>query len=187
MWVPFPYVGDLLLFIQGDSAPYCVNWTIKLRPEDFSRSGLRFAGRARVEKYERHAELRHEIEESYYRDAGVRTVRLTSLDIDRTFVANLRMLFGWHSQEISVEQANKNRALEIYRDAIDGPTPAYQLVLKVANVIGASEVDAKAMLYQAIWRRELKVELFSPLLIDQPLVNQKSDPIRVYDQFVRSA
>src|SRR3546814_21110397 len=33
--LPFPYLGDFLVFLTDEQGPYCVNWSVKARYEDF--------------------------------------------------------------------------------------------------------------------------------------------------------
>jgi hypothetical protein len=184
-WVPFPYCGDLLLFLQDAEGVYCVNWNVKLRPEDYSRPGRRMIGRTRLAPLEEKADLRHKIEDAYYRDADIRTIRVTSQDIDHGLVANLRAIFGWHSRAMSAPALAKARAIEMFRDSIGGTKTAFQVAEEVAKATGVSVHDAKAIMYQAIWQRALSVDLFAPLLMDRPLAKSERDPIDVYADWFR--
>jgi hypothetical protein len=73
----------------------------------------------------------------------------------------------------------------MFRDSIGGDKPAFHVAEEVAKATGASAEDAKAFLYQAIWQRQLSVELFAPLLMDQPLARPDRDPLSVYADWFR--
>lgn len=184
-WVPLPFVGDLLLFLRDTDGPYCVNWNIKLTEEDYLRPGPRPLGRVRRRQPEPDAELRHLIEEALYEAAGIRTVRVTGSQLDADLVANLRDLFGWHGRERTASEQQRLEVLELLRAAIDGPRPAYQVVKEVAAKTSLTDYDVMVELYQAIWRRELRVDLFSPLLMTKRLVREREDPLQRYENWFR--
>lgn len=179
-WVPLPYIGDLLLFLMDAYGPYCVNWNIKLTQADFLRPGPRPLGRARLRDPDPSAEIRHLIEEAYYGDGGIRTVRVTGTQLDESLIANLRDLFGWHGREQNATEAQRLAALQMLRNGIDSDQPAYLLVREAARTIQLAEYDVMVVLYQAIWRRELRVDLFSPLLMTKRLIAEREDPLQRY-------
>lgn len=184
-WVPLPYVGDLLLFLRDADGPYCVNWNVKLTEEDYLRPGPRRLGRVRRRQPERDAELRHLIEEALYAAARIRTVRVTGTQLDADLIANLRDLFGWHGRERTASAIQRLEILELLKSAIDGPRPAYQVVREIAAETTLTDYDVMVELYQAIWRRELRVDLFSPLLMTKRLVSEREDPLQRYGHWFR--
>lgn len=179
-WVPLPYIGDLLLFLRDSNGPYCVNWNIKLTEQDYLRPGPRPLGRVQRRQPDPNAELRHLIEEALYREAEIRTVRVTGTQLDEGLVANLRDLFGWHAREQVASATQRLAVLEMMRAGIDGDRPAYQLVREAASATKLADYDVMVVLYQAIWRRELRVDLFSPLLMTKRLVAEREDPLQRY-------
>ena len=110
---------------------------------------------------------------------------MTGVEIDPGLVANLRELFGWHWRCTSAPAAAKAVAIEMYRQSIGGTKAAFQIAAEVSKVTGASIYDAKIFLYEAIWNRELIVDLFAPLLIVQPLTASRRDPLVVYSEWLR--
>lgn len=179
-WVPLPYIGDLLLFLRDAKGPFCINWNIKLTEEDYLRPGPRPLGRVRRRQPDRNAELRHLIEEALYREADIRTVRVTGTQLDGDLIANLRDLFGWHAREQVASETQRLAVLEIVRAGINGDRPAYLLVREAASATKLADYDVMVVLYQAIWRRELRVDLFSPLLMTKRLVAEREDPLHRY-------
>ncbi len=184
-WVPLPYIGDLLLFLRDQKGPYCVNWNVKLTEADFFRPGPRPLGKVRRD-FEATAELRHLIEEAHYREGNIRTVRVTGSEIDGSLIANLRDLFGWHGREQTASEPQRQAAIEMLRAGIGGDRPAYMLVREAAQATKLADYDIMVVLYQAVLRRELRVDLFSPLLMTKQLVAEHEDPLNRYaDWFAR--
>lgn len=184
-WVPLPYIGDLLLFLRDEEGPYCINWNIKLKEMDFHRSGPRPLGKVRRRDPDPNAELRHSIEEKHYESGHIRTVRVTSPQLDESLIANLRDLFGWHGRKHQASETQQQDAMEMLRAGIGADLPAYELVRSVAMATQLSEYDTMVMLYQGVWRRELRVDLFSPFLMTKRLVAEQEDPLLRYAAWFR--
>lgn len=183
MWVPYPYIGDLLLFLQDQDGPYCVNWSIKLHPEDFDRPASRADPIRNPSVAAHRVQARHEIERVYYEDAGIRTVRIAKTNIDLHVVTNLTQLFGWHLQAVPLDEGQRAEMVTKYETALElGITPIDvigQLILRHRY----RREDCLAVLYQAIWTRRLRIDLFRPLLVDRPLRPEKRDVIKVYAEW----
>lgn len=179
-WVPLPYLGDLLLFLRDEQGPYCVNWNIKLTDADYLRRGPTALGRLKRRALDPGAELRHLIEEKYYAAASIRTVRVTASQLDADLIANLRDLYGWHSREVIASETQRHTVIEMMRERLDDERPTYLLVKETAKATSLSDYDVHVVLYQAIWRRELRVDLFSPLLMTKRLSSEREDPLQRY-------
>lgn len=179
-WIPFPFVGDLLLYLRDDEGPYCVNWTIKLTEEDFCRRGPRPLGRARTRSPDPQAELRHKLEEQYYADAGIRTIRVTGKLLDFHLIANLRDIFGWHGRDIDVDTLVQSIVCDWYRNRIDGCITGYDLTQQAAKHFKITQYAAKTILYRSVWKRDILVDLFKPFLIDRPVQPIARDPLVTY-------
>ena len=182
-WVPLPFVGDLLLFLHDPEGPYCINWNIRLTEADYLRPGPRPLGRVRRPDPDPRAELRHQIEETHYAGAAIRTVRATGAQIDRQLAANLRDLFGWHGRAHQASLDQQHLIKGIMSAGVGEDTPAYLLVRDAAKAAQLPEYDVLVVVHQAIWRRELLVDLFSPLLMSRPLRRQCVDPLQHYSSW----
>lgn len=75
--------------------------------------------------------------------------------------------------ETSGEQ--RSDVLERLREAIGVDKPANFFVRKIAMDCKLSIRDVIATLKQSIWRRELRVDLFRPVLMDKPLRPEVKD------------
>lgn len=179
--VIFPFIGDLLWAMRSKNGHhYCLNWSVKDSEDAFKRplEGKRYTipnGQI-TEK----VLMRHEIENCYYQDAGIRTVFLASESIDKNVVANLRQLFLHHARKISISQEEQDEITERFRMCIASETPAYELIAKLIGAGKYSLDDCRNILYQAIWFRRLKVNLFEPIIINRPLKPEENDILEVY-------
>ena len=175
--VPVPYIGDLLLFLEDASGPYCVNWTVKASQEDFYRPRHRLMGRPDKQEESASSDLRHQIEEIYYQSAGIRTVRISRDMIPRDLAYSLRDVFCWHSRRTRLSEEQRTQALNSYRAAVGSQEVAFDAVKRVASDLNTDLDSAKATLYQLIWKRQLRIDLYKPILMDQPLSVETLDPL----------
>lgn len=187
--VPFPWVGDFLLFMTDKDGPYCVNWTIKDDAEDFEKSMTK--DRPVRDPFEDQVaeQARHAIEEIYYLDAGIRTVRVCSSTLPKRLTHNLRELFILQDLDVQIDADVKKTIVDRLHGCLLTGRPPIDAMLALRSQVTLSILDLKAVLYQAIWRRELRVDLFGdPLYIDLPLPREKVDVLRHFGHmFAREA
>ena len=179
--VPDLYVGDLLLFLQyPDGAPYCVNWNIKGERGDFSeqrRSDLK--GFETQRKHRLKATRRQQTEREYYAAAGIRTLELSPECIDLNVRQNLNFLHKWQGHPFDPEAGIADDFDAEVKEAVCAGTPAAPIVSRYASKWGARD-QFLGRVFQRIWYRALKVDLFSPLLIDRPFFPQTRDVLIEY-------
>lgn len=179
--VPHPYLGDLLLYIQPQgSAPYALNWTVKLSSMDFDevdRGSLKSL--AKQKEHREKARLRHALEEAYYHSAGIRTVRVSRDLLDPVLVANLDLLYGYHDRDISLESNLLEDFSHDIRDCVSHGRPVASVALMYGRRWGRRDLFL-TQIYKDIWERKLPVSLFDPILIDHPLVTDAADVLQVY-------
>lgn len=178
--VPFPLFGDLLLYLQGKNGPYCVNWTVKKTRQDFELPfGKKPLGRSRSAAIEsEHA--RHQLEAVYYQQGGIPTFRVTSEEINSELVKNLEILAVWSKQEVVLGADQKQEILDVFKVGMQLERPAHLCAFDYVAKNRADIMQVKAVLFQAIWSREICVDLFSPVLFDWPLVPEIRNPLDVY-------
>lgn len=180
MWVPFPYIADLLLFMADDGGPYCINWTIKAEPQDFDRPPPRGAPTRDPHAAVLRTQARQEIERVYYEEAGIRTVRVAKTDINEHVAANLRHLFGWQQQVVPLQPEQRAEMLLKYEVAIDLGVAPSDMIGQLMLRYRCRREDCLAVLYQAIWSRRMRVDLFKPVLPDKPLQPERHDVLTEY-------
>lgn len=183
----FPWVGDLLWAIKLDERVYCVNWTVKATAEDFDKTTLKRNHTLTSAEEIRNALARHEIEQVYYADAGIRTVRVTGDRLDRHVAANLRQLFLHHSRSLSLNSERREEIVQKFHSALDLGIPPSE-VIRLLMSQGCCTLDqGRSLLYQVIWNRELRVDLFRPVLIDHPLNPEVRDVLDVYSDWFKES
>ncbi|KFN50789.1 hypothetical protein N790_14965 [Arenimonas malthae CC-JY-1] len=107
-------------------------------------------------------------------------MRVTASQLDADLISNLRDLYGWHSREMIASETQRHAVIEMMRERLDDERPAYLLVKETAKATSLSDYDVHVVLYQAIWRRELRIDLFSPLLMTKRLSSEREDPFERY-------
>jgi len=179
--MPFPYQGDLLLYMNGrDGIPYAVNWTVKDREEAFRERRSSKAKTPVQQKQDRdHAELRTELEKAYYASAGIRTVQVSLDKVEPAVIANLDMLFVVHGIPLSHDPALLDEFSADVKEAVLAGNPVAYVAIKYGARWGKRD-QFIARIYQDIWNRKLSLNFFSPILIDHPLSTDGGDLFSIY-------
>lgn len=172
---PFPYIGDLLLFLEDEKGPYAVNLPVKDKYNNFRRRGPHPQGKPRKDVDDEGAIARQLLEKTYYDDADIRTQLVAGEAIDFDLRCNLSDLFGDHALFIDVDDEVRRQIMELYKTAIGADVPAYVVACAAAARYKLTSRDALALVRQGIWRRELRVDLFRPILMDRPLRPEVED------------
>jgi len=188
MAIIYPYIGDLLWAIRnGKNKLYCVNWSIKDNVSVFKRPIEQLVELRSEVNPARVSELleRHELECAYYEGAGIRTVLLGSNEIDSHVVHNLRHLFLHHRNETGLPLPEQMDMLERFRRCIETGLPPANLITHLCGTGRYSFEVCRDVLFQGIWSRMLRVDLFSPILIDRPFRPEERDVLEVYADWFR--
>lgn len=180
MILPFFYFGDLLLFIEDDSGVYAVNWNIKCKEEGYRTRHPHQFKAAQDPRDDINVINRHLIEEAYYSDAKIRTQRVTKERFDFDLRCNLLDLFLDHSIEIQIERESRQRAFDLFNQAIGAHVPASIVCRELSAQFSVSLRDAVALLKQGVWERKIRVDLFRPFLLNKPLHPEREDPLVRY-------
>lgn len=178
-FAPFPYICDLNLCMVDEIGPYLLNWPVKDKFEDFKRRGPK-KSRARPDEDDPAVVRRSMLETVYFEDAGVRSQQVVGRDIDFQVRCNLRDLFLDDSFPTTIDEPARLEIVAQFREAIGMDVPAYLLALKVSRERRIPDREVIAILKQAIWMRELRVDLFQPVLMDRPLREERQDVLVRY-------
>lgn len=179
--VPYPWIGDLLIFLADEHGPYCVNWTVKATAEGFSGSIGSDRPVRDPKKDASKSCARHAIEEMYYRDAGIRTVRVTRKDIPDALDGNLRRLYLSLGYKVDLPTDTRRRVLDRLQGCLLTGQPPFEALLAMSRQFDVDVPALKAFMEQAIWHRQLRVELCGdPIFADRPLVPERTDVVRKY-------
>ena len=186
--IPWPYIGDLLLFLEDESGPYCVNWTVKNDAAAFRRRGS-YRGKPVLPGSEDPGViLRHQVEALHYGAAGIRTVEITPKMFARHVIDNLRFLFLYHGWPIAADWHVRQRIVSTFTSTIGTRQSIFQTSQALMSETGLALDVIYTVLYQAIWRRDVEVDLFTAILPDLPLQAPTLDVCEHYASlFARTA
>jgi len=177
--IVYPWCGDLLWAIQqSDGNIRCINWNIKDKASAFNHKSSAAPSPSPISLL-----ARYEIEAAYYASADIKTVSVANEHIDEHLSANLRQLFLHHGRKISVTEDLRQEVIDRYRSALKLEIPASDVIAYYAERNIFSVDDARTVFYQAIWNRDLRVDLFKPVLINIPMRPEKRDVLDVYQNW----
>jgi hypothetical protein len=184
--IAFPLLGDLLWYFHDEQGPYCVNWTVKLTPEDFDRpfNAARLSPQQRIEAEAAHI-ARGRVEDELYRQVNVPTIHVASSDIPKHVALNLRQLYVWQSRYANLEVELQEEVVETLIARIPKGVPMFETLRFFLNRFGGTFYDYQVVLYQAIWTRKLRVDLWTPVNIDQPVHPQEKDFMKFFAQWFK--
>jgi len=186
--VVFPWLGDLLWAIRStEDRMYCVNWSIKGKAEEFCQKSTR--GLKRNPSFVTVQELlaRHEIEDFYYKSGKIPTYRISGDGIDWHVANNLRQLFLHHRRSIGLAESQRQALLASLQQGLELGTSAADVIRIVAARRGVAFDDCRSAFYQMVWNRELRLDLFSPVLIDRPMKAEVRDVVQEYADWFKVA
>lgn len=179
----FPWIGDLLWAVRKQNGQiFALNWSIKSDYEDFKRS-LFLQKKTRANNILSTGLMeRHQIEKYYYIDANIRTHFVSDQLFDKNVIANLRQLFLHHATIITLPDELEVEIFESFKLAFEAGIAPSQVIKKFVENQKVSPFECRDILYQAIWNRELRVDLFKPILVNIPLRHEKNDVVDVYQE-----
>jgi hypothetical protein len=179
--IVFPYVGDLLWAVRGaNGGYYCINWSVKDSESAFKRPFQYQRLITRTDQVSEGPLARHELERTYYSDAGIRTVLVAGDAINEHVRSNLRHLFLHHSRAITINEAEKLELLARFQSCLETGTPPSELIVRLTGAGKYSLEDCKNIFYQGIWHRRLRIDLLRPVLINRPLHPETQDITELY-------
>lgn len=179
--VVFPYVGDILLAVTDKNArTHCVNWSIKADEESFKRPISNVRVSRRVATHEEEVLARHELERTYYADAGIRTIFLATSTLDNHVTNNLRFLYAYAQRPLHLNMERQDELESRFQACLETDIPVTALLPPLMGAGKYTLPEIQTCLFQAIWARRLRVDLFRPVLIDRPLHREERDVLSVY-------
>lgn len=177
----FPYIGDQLWAIRGGACgTYVVDWNIKDTYKAFKCPPPRVNGKPRRDQESRTALARHEMQTAYYGDAGIRSIEVAGEALDFHVAANLRQLFLHHRRQVDLPSELKEEILAKFCAALATGVPPIEIVMIYSESDHCTIHQCRDLFYQFVWTRELRLDLFQPVLIDRPMRPEERDVIDVY-------
>lgn len=178
---PFPYVGDLLLFLEDWNGAYVVNWNIKDSVNSFSLSRPR-TGKPQTPNNQG-AKNRNALESLYYQDGEIPTRKLSGAQLDFELRCNLKELFGAHLHQIKIPCELQPEIENSFLSVVGSRLPADKLCIELATKHRLDVEDLVHFLKQCIWSRKVRIDLFKRFLMDKPLRPEVQDPLEVYSDW----
>jgi hypothetical protein len=180
--VPFPFIGDFLLFLADSAGPYCVNWTIKGHKSEFSNRLILSDKPPRSPQKEQSAiEMRHAIEERYYLDAGIRTVRIVDRDLPANVILNLRSLLVMMHKAPVLEVVPYTELCERLQASVGTQQSPMDILLSMVHRYDLPLEALRSAFARALWKRDVRAELMADaIFVDRPLRVERRDPVQVF-------
>lgn len=175
---PFPYLGDLLLVMEDEAGLYCVNWTVKKTAAAFSTP---IGNRLRASRYRERAHarssLRHALEAEYFADAGIPTIQVSEDVLDRLLIVNLTTLLAWSARPLPSDFAKREEVWEAFRAVVGTKTALYSVLPALQSRYELTRQDCLRLFYEGVYRRKIRIDLYSPMLVDRALRPERRDPL----------
>lgn len=186
-WATGLLLRDLLLFLEDDLGPFCVDWDIKRHDGDHGKPGPSPAHQRGSAGRIHSAAAKDAIYVECMRELGIGTVRVAATQLPRLLKNNLCRLAFAHSQDINLSPAQFAMALDMFREAIVKGIPPNEVIDDLGQR-GVPHDQARRVLEQGVWYGQLRIDLFSYWVNDEPMVPERQHPLDVYsDWFKRRA
>jgi hypothetical protein len=93
---------------------------------------------------------------------------------------NLAQILLWSKRKHSFSEKKNREIVNCFKEAIGTNVPGMSLVHDLARVNDCKTSEIKTVLHQALWNKQIRIDLFQPFHIDKPLLPEKRNPFAVY-------
>lgn len=173
--VPFPWVGDFLLFLHDRNGPYCVNLTVKQSESDFEVPRVGIKASTDVKKSAIKERIRHQVEKHLYNSVGIPTIQIAGDKLNMVMVSNLMQIHGWSSRKHPFNESQLEEIVDYFRRAIVAEISAAEATYYLCKENDYKKEDVKTALYQGIWKRKIRIDLYQTFFFDKPMVAEHRD------------
>ena len=112
--------------------------------------------------------------------------QVVGMSIDFHLRCNLRDMFLDETYRLSVDAATCLELIDEWNQTVGADIPAYLTAYRLSKSFKLPPREVTAILKQGIWNRQIRVDLFQPVLMDQPLRPEVEDVLVKYaDWFTR--
>jgi len=177
---PFPWIGDFLLFLLDEQGPYCINLTVKATEADFHVPSVGVKLNTDMKRAAMQEEIRHRVEKILYDDVGIPTIRVAGDQLNTTLRANLEQIHGWQRRAHPFDESQHEEILARLREGMWSGLSGLEVIHHLIVEHNYSLYDLKIVMYQAIWKRQLRIDLYQYFFIERPLIPERKD---VLDEF----
>lgn len=174
--VAYPLLGDLLWYFHLPNGIRCVNWTVKDEEDDFEKP---FEGnwpprKATASQIEA-AKARPLIEAATYQEAKVPTVRVSLSSIPRHLRENLRAIYKQLKYRCALEDSVRRDFIGDLNLQLVNGVSIFETTRAYLARYGGTLQDYRFAADQAIWNRDLRIDLSRPYCFDQPVGPEPAD------------
>jgi hypothetical protein len=184
--IPAPWVGDFLIFLQdADQGPYCVNLTIKQSLRDFEVPRVGVTASTDLKRAALRERARHQVEQKMYEQAGIRTVRIAGERLNMVVISNLMQIYGWCKRSHNLSLTEVDVVVDYFNRSLQAEISAAAATYYICRELGFSIVGIKTVMYQAIWARKIRIDLFQTFFFDRPMVPEHKDVLADHAEWFR--
>lgn len=183
--IPGAWIGDLLAYLEDDDGPFCVNLSVKNTRLGFSRPVVGTSPKTKMKEAEEKELARQLVEVELYNEVGIPTHQIAGDELNEIVVANLLQILLWQKRTTDLPIGARLDLIGELNEGITTGKSALEVLTTWSRRNQKQFYDAKIVLYQAIWNRELRVDLFQYFFIEQPLVPETRDVLDQYGHWFR--
>lgn len=178
--VPAPFINDFLAFFYDTEGCYCLNLSVKATKEAFTTKTIGVTPRTNMQRAQQREAARHAVEEKLFLEIGIPTHFLASSELHPIAVANLQNLQLWQKRPQPFDQSAYQKIVDAFQNGMVQCKSGLEVIHCLKASQGQREYDIRVTLHHAIWRRDLRIDLFSYFFIDRPLIPEKQDVLELY-------
>jgi hypothetical protein len=181
--IPAPWIGDFLLFLKDAIGPYCVNLSVKATREGFIRPQVGITPATNLKRAEQKEIVRQSVEQILYQEIGIPSRCIAADEVDPIVAANLRQILSWQKRKVPFDTQQYDEIVAAFNEGLRAGTTALKIIHRIATSNCCRPYDVKIVMYHAIWRREIRIDLFQYFFVDHPLIPENRDVLEVYDHW----
>lgn len=182
---PYPFLGDFLAVLKDEIGLFCTNLSVKQSAEDFELPSVGLKASTDLKRAAVAEQLRHQVEEILYRDVGIPTFQIAGDELDEVMVANLEQIYGWMKRTHPFDDQERQDIVRRFREALLARMAPLEVIHHLIAERAYSSEHVKAVMYQAIWRRELRIDLYQFFFTDRPMVRERKDVLAEHASWFR--
>ena len=179
-------IGDFLLYIADRLGPYCVNLNVKSTRSEFEVPQVGVNIKTNLQRASVKEKARHEIERKVYSDIEIPTIEVAADEIPTILVANLRQIILWQKRKTTLTAETIEMVIDLFNEGLVHEASPLDVINATEISHGIGAYQQKIVLYQAIFSRKLRLDLFeSHFFIDKPMQSESQDAVEVFAHWFR--
>ena len=183
--VPLPWVGDLLLFLDDEDGPFCSNINIRDVRESFVIPGVTVTVKTDLTRAKEKEAARQETERALYAEAGIATHQVAGDELDQIVVANLQQILTWQKRKSALEDSEREDLQGVLHAGMAAGKSALEVIHGFSGVDQRRFYECKIEMYQSIWQRQLRIDLFQYFFFDHALIPESRDVLDLYGEWFK--